>query len=180
MPTTEKTKTKRSRVRISRPAKKADTTAKKPAKAAKKASAKEMVADTAAKAKPAKKEKAKRPQHEGLNLTYAGTSKVLNRGSTDAKTAIRVRPSNKYTERVQSLVADMAATYGGKPFARYNAGAGALGRAIFLGCIEYVDGADSITQNEDGDVYHGRNARFKIVNPKAPHKPAHEMLANLR
>lgn len=172
-------KTKRSRVRISpKPAKKAS--------AAKKASVKEMVAETVAKTKKTataipKKPKAERKFHENVTLTYAGPSKVFNRlAGGDAKTPIRVRVSKKYSERVVSLVADMAEEYGGKPWSRLNVGAGALGRALFFGCVAYVDGADNITEDDDGKVYHGRNARFKIVNPKSPHKPANEKLANLR
>jgi len=180
------TKTKkRSRVRISPKTKKAqglaDAISTAASDTAKKASAKEMAAETVAKTKAPKPEKAKRSHHEGVNLTYEGSSKIFNKvSSQDAKTPIRVRVSKKYGDRVVSVAADMAKQYGGKPWSRLNVGAGALGRALFFGTVAYVGGADNVTEDEDGPIYHGRNAKFKVVNPKNPHAPANTKLASLR
>lgn len=93
---------------------------------------------------------------------------------------MRVRVSTNYSERVSSLVADLAARYGNKPFSRDNIGAGALGRALFFGVIAYADGADSITSDAAGPVYHGRGARFRIVSKAKPHANAATVLASKR
>ena len=149
-------------------------TAKRAAKAAVKAAkpaAGKRGKSTGKPSKPAttaaeKPKREKRPVHgETVKLTYSGPSAVLNRASTDAHTPVRFRPSRGLSERVASLVADMHRAYGSKPFPRYNAGAGALGRALFLGHIEYVSGADNVTSDENGPVYHGRNSTFRVIKP---------------
>lgn len=148
-------------------------TAKAAAKAANKPTAKAgkrgkpATKPTTAKAeKPKREKRANRPVHgEAVQLTYAGPSATLNRPSTDANTPVRFRPSRGLSERVASLVADMHRAYGSKPFPRLNAGAGALGRALFLGHIEYVSGADEIRSDENGPVYVGRNSTFRVIKP---------------
>ena len=133
------------------------------------------------KAKPAtvtaKPAKAERREHD-LDLKHA---RVLNRNRNgDSKTPVRVRVSREYTDRVSDLVSALAATYQGKAFTRDNLGAGSLGRAIYFGCVSYVSGADTVTSDADGDIWHGRNAKFKICNAKAPHAPSAKILADKR